>query len=718
MSKTYSDMLFSGEYNGEVSPSYGSPSPPASQAREESAISRINIGWVTTPFSITPNIDKNIVEYTSKLGSCHYNFICHPIGGTTRAFIKPSKNVVSAPIIDLPDLQLANHLWETYICGEISKWIDLDSDDEQFARFSEEELIRELNYVCYLGLRTAVITLKKRNSPKLARLINQWLWTKSVMFCFWIILPPLSEIEDVQEGDDAWSIWSDFRKLCSNFLGSKLQVVVTISSELDDEFTDPNLLERWMAEPLGAICVNSDSFTTGRGGTAILPEAHVEIMKKLWVNDSLRILVIQKNDLPNFNHSLKSEYADALRSAVRDVTYMRRKNASEKDGFLAATNINYYDVLQAPLQPLSDNLDSGVYNTFEQDPIKYRKYGEAVELALKDIGEHEEIPEFVVIYLLGAGRGPLATAILEAEKRYNDAHKGKKLKVKLYVVEKNPNAIVTLRFINQKAWKNRATIIESDMRSLPQKFEELSLEKPDIIVSELLGSFGDNELSPECLDGVTQILKPTTISIPQKYTSYAAPIMSLYMHQQIKGTSLCYWNKGLAGHGRDPPVQEKDGTYTQIFPQTLDVARMDQIYVVYLRQYCRISETQPVFTFDHPNFKNLSNERSKMVTFEIDRRADLMGFAGYFDLILYKSVMLSIEPNTATPGMISWFPAVIPLRELFRVDEGDKVHFNIERKVDEQGVWYEWFVQIEKKNGEKIESERQNPNGESYFMRK
>ena len=32
-------------------------------------------------------------------------------------------------------------------------------------------------------------------------------------------------------------------------------------------------------------------------------------------------------------------------------------------------------------------------------------------------------------------------------------------------------------------------------------------EKVDILVSELLGSFGDNELSPECLDGAVRSLK-------------------------------------------------------------------------------------------------------------------------------------------------------------------------------------------------------------------
>jgi protein arginine N-methyltransferase 5 len=40
-----------------------------------------------------------------------------------------------------------------------------------------------------------------------------------------------------------------------------------------------------------------------------------------------------------------------------------------------------------------------------------------------------------------------------------------------------------------------------DMRSL------VLPEPADIVVSELLGSFGDNELSPECLDGAMRFLK-------------------------------------------------------------------------------------------------------------------------------------------------------------------------------------------------------------------
>ena len=49
-------------------------------------------------------------------------------------------------------------------------------------------------------------------------------------------------------------------------------------------------------------------------------------------------------------------------------------------------------------------------------------------------------------------------------------------------------------------WKDEVTIISCDMRKWKAP------EKADILVSELLGSFGDNELSPECLDGAQAFL--------------------------------------------------------------------------------------------------------------------------------------------------------------------------------------------------------------------
>ena len=54
-------------------------------------------------------------------------------------------------------------------------------------------------------------------------------------------------------------------------------------------------------------------------------------------------------------------------------------------------------------------------------------------------------------------------------------------------------------------------------------------------VSELLGSFGDNELSPECLEGVARLLRPGGVSIPAAYTSFLAPACTHAVHAAIKG---------------------------------------------------------------------------------------------------------------------------------------------------------------------------------------
>jgi len=55
--------------------------------------------------------------------------------------------------------------------------------------------------------------------------------------------------------------------------------------------------------------------------------------------------------------------------------------------------------------------------------------------------------------------------------------------------------------MQEEEWGSAVTVISSDMRLWNPP------EKADILVSELLGSWGDNELSPECLDGAQRLLK-------------------------------------------------------------------------------------------------------------------------------------------------------------------------------------------------------------------
>jgi len=126
-------------------------------------------------------------------------------------------------------------------------------------------------------------------------------------------------------------------------------------------------------------------------------------------------------------------------------------------------------MLEIPLQPLCDNLDTYTYEVFETDPVKYKLYQDAVQAALLDRVSAAEaktklvwcssppiryILTFVcsnlqtVVMLLGGGRGPLARAVFNASELT-------KRKVRLYIIEKNPNAIRTLSNMVKTLWADK-----------------------------------------------------------------------------------------------------------------------------------------------------------------------------------------------------------------------------------------------------------------------
>lgn len=155
-------------------------------------------------------------------------------------------------------------------------------------------------------------------------------------------------------------------------------------------------------------------------------------------------------------------------------------------------------------------------------------------------------------------------------------------------------------------------------------------ELADVLVSELLGSFGDNELSPECLDGALKLLKPDGVSIPCKSTSYINPIMSAVLHNNV----------------------------SQL---TSTVPAFNCGYVVLLKNVYHIDEPQALFEFTHPNRAAvIDNTRDKKLSFTAQKDCVLHGIGGYFDTVLYKNIILSINPLTHTPGMFSWFPMFFP----------------------------------------------------------
>jgi protein arginine N-methyltransferase 5 len=132
----------------------------------------------------------------------------------------------------------------------------------------------------------------------------------------------------------------------------------------------------------------------------------------------------------------------------------------------------------------------------------------------------------------GAGRGPLIRRALAAAKQAN-------ANVHVVALDKNPNAIVTLRnMIVDEGLADRVTLIAGDMR----KIENGQLQG-DILMSELLGSFGDNELSPECLIPTEKYIKPGGIYLPWSYTNQVVPMSSQVLWNEV----VLYAHQGFSG---------------------------------------------------------------------------------------------------------------------------------------------------------------------------
>ena len=358
----------------------------------------------------------------------------------------------------------------------------------------------------------------------------------------------------------------------------------------------------------------------------------------------------------------RPENAHPARRRWEYVVYLFRKIEPTTEQELQEAG--YRDYLQAPLQPLMDNLESATYETFEKDASKYIQYEEAVLACLADRVSDADAAagRVTVLAVVGAGRGPLVRASLRASERSGRA-------VRVYAVEKNPNAVITLQsLVESEGWGDRVTVIAGDMRS-----EGAVAERADVLVSELLGSFGDNELSPECLDGAQRFLKEDGVSIPRAYTSYLAPV-----------TAAKLWNDAKARG---------------------DLRHMETPYVVKLHRHALVAEPREVFTFEHPNRSiNIDNTRYAKLAFargERAKAATVHGFAGYFDATLYDgpagTVCCSIYPPTHTIGpggenMFSWFPIYFPLRAPVDVPAGADVEAHCWRCVGQGKVWYEWAV--------------------------
>uniref|UniRef100_A0A8C4SKV7 Protein arginine N-methyltransferase 5 n=1 Tax=Erpetoichthys calabaricus TaxID=27687 RepID=A0A8C4SKV7_ERPCA len=558
--------------------------------------------------------------------------------------------------------------WNTLIVGKLSNWIEVDSDVEIIRKNSESALIQELNFAAYLGLPAFMITLRQENNANLARLLLNHIHTGHHSSMFWVRVPlmasedirddviendPISSKDNTVDEEKTWMWWHFFRTLCD--YNKRICLAIEIGADLPSD----TVIDKWLGEPIKAAVLSTNIFLTNKKGFPVLSKSHQKIIFRLFKLETQFIFTGTNR------HSDKE-----FRSYLQYLEYLNQNRPAPNSYELFSKG--YEDYLQSPLQPLMDNLESQTYEVFEKDPIKYSQYQQAVYKCLLDrVPEEQKDSVSQVLMVLGAGRGPLVNASLRAAKQADR-------KIKVYAVEKNPNAVVTLENWRFEEWGDQVTVVSCDMR------EWEAPEKADIIVSELLGSFGDNELSPECLDGAQHLLKEDGVSIPCSYTSYLAPISSSKLYNEVR---TC------REKDRDPEAQ------------------FEMPFVVRLHNFHELAEPEPCFTFHHPNKDPIiDNNRYCVLKFPVQCNTVLHGFAGYFETCLYKDVTLSIRPQTHSPGMFSWFPILFPIKQPIPLSKGTDVCVRFWRCNNGKKVWYEWGVTSP------VCSAIHNPAGRSYTI--
>lgn len=371
----------------------------------------------------------------------------------------------------------------------------------------------------------------------------------------------------------------------------------------------------------------------------------------------------------------------------------------------------YQDYMQSPLQPLTDNLESITYEVFEKDPVKYEWYERAVALALKDLllKVGDDVP--ILVAVVGAGRGPLVARVLQASKKTG-------IKVKCWAVEKNPNAYVLLqrRNAHDPLWDRQVSVVKSDMRSWPGPVTSSGEPgKIDILVSELLGSFADNELSPECLDGVQHVLHPGHgISIPQSYSAHLTPISTPRLHTDLLGRSTTDVNMTTSDKWELPyVVMLHQYDYMSLLPKNEGIPNVKEAWnfshpqspAVLEQSRRRAGGTRAagVGGWTGGDGSNEHNSRFCNLTFNCKYAGVCHGLGGYFETVLYHSwssnkyVELSTNPMTMdekSKDMISWFPIFFPLKTPLYVPAGADVEIRMWRQTDDKKVWYEWIVEV------------------------
>lgn len=564
--------------------------------------------------------------------------------------------------------------------GLLSSWLELENPDPLVREMTYQVLLNECNYAKFIGINKLIMAPPRdlNNLQYYAQILLKLLEKLEPSSILSISLPLCEDSDPLA----TWELWNSIRKLC-NYHPS-----LTISLALPRVKTPNYVLNRWLVEPVSCLLVSSSIFATNQYNYPVLHKFNQILINKFQeVNGNSQV---KSSDLCIILHGME-KYAKYIKggqtSYLEYMNYLLKKgdkliiSQNLKDPSIAPNGdinsngsnsnhiLNYANPqLMSPLQPHAQDLSNSVYSIFEKDSIKYELYEDAIKKALEDLSMIASKSKKLNILVAGAGRGPLVDKVMSILEALNLLNK-----TEVFAIEKNPQAYLYLQKRNFEYWNNQVTLINKDMR----KWDNNNI-KIDLCISELLGSFGCNELASECLLPIERNnCKRTTVFIPASYSSYVAPISSPLLHQKLHEV-------------------EKNG----------HKGAMESPWVMHNIPYQVLStKVNEVFSFEHPLKQQFTQIKTN--EFKIKHRSEIHGIVGFFKAHLYGDTHISILPNNTlikhndgheekevrNYAISSWSPMVFPLNTPLTVTDDTELSVLVSRNNDRSKVWYEWCAE-------------------------
>ncbi|GMM28586.1 protein arginine N-methyltransferase [Martiniozyma asiatica (nom. inval.)] len=599
----------------------------------------------------------------------------------------------TAPYLTVDDLQILP-------TDKLNNWIPIlivvGLEDAIFS-FGAQKLDNEIDYLQYLGKHECILQIKEYSLKTVDYLVGIILKYSTMIFSITLDTGLYYTNLDARKEVSEWQLFQTIKHIIISKLEKNekflqnIHVFLNITKEVEEvDFSS------WSMEMVRYIRLPSPPFSSDVSNLLI----NLHQIKSL----QHPYFVLDDNDNLKFYQRSITELLQNAPLVITELAYDSQVKLAKVPS-LDSILLNSKFVLQNPLEPTIKNLSNNTYSVFEEDSVKYIQYERAIMMALIDIQKEytsKNSSHHFQVVIVGPGRGPLIDKFFNAVE-----HLSIPLNTfTIHAIERNAAVMPYLELKNNLKWKGKVVLYCQDIRNWEPPYTTIEINGDinnkrtnasainysrwpsspiidskatfygfDLVFSELIGSFGCNELMPEVLHPIVNFSRSKCRFVPQKVESYASPVYCPWL-----------WNISLS----DDPT----------------------CYVPIIPQYKQLCEPELMWSWDYQNLNKAKSwflDRSllmkrKFGESEITHNGVIHGIAGYFKSTLYPGIIVHNLPSMANKGKskvsVSWLPFFmsLPKTSSFEVSSGDLINWGVERQWNDEGVWYEWSVK-NPKNG-------------------